>query len=191
MNEHAIARFDEAMDLYMSAVFGGNNAWRSCCHRAARVAVAALKELYPEAAVRAVRVELLAYMDNGTNYAHIGCVDDRELEGQFPMHWAVQIDDNLYDPTFWQLRTVRTPLTLPSAPYFFAERWFDFARSGRGTDADVVTWVHDGAKPGLNVGYLVRHDELPPYVSPYLMPDEQARMHGRMVRVARGLKVPA
>lgn len=191
MNEHTIARFDEAVDLYMSAVFGANNAWRSACHRAAKVAAAALTELYPEVAVRAVRVELLAHMDGGASYAHFGGREDREREGQFPMHWAVQIGDDLYDPTFWQLRTVRTPLTLPSTPYFFAEQWFDFARSGRGTDADGVTWVHDGAEPGLKVGYLVRNDDLPPHVSPYLMPDDQARMHGRMVRVARGLKVPA
>lgn len=192
MENFTISRFDEAMDLYMSSVFGGNNAWRGTCHRAAKIAAAALKEIFPNKLVQAVRVELLAYMDGGKSYAHFGWKgDSRVIEGQYPMHWAVRLGEDLYDPTFWQLRKGQMALRLPATPYFFAKDWFQFARSGQMTDADGVTWVSDGAKPKLNVGYVVRDDELPPEVVACLMPDDVARLHGRIVRVATGLRLPA
>lgn len=189
MDSRSIACFDEALDLYMSAVFGGNNRWRGACHRAARIAAAALHEILPGTRVRPVLVELAAHMDDGKSLVQIGWKHDhRQIDGEFPMHWAVQIGDDLYDPGFWQLRKSSTPLNLPSTPYFFGQGWFPYAQSGRGTDADGMTWVHDGAKPGLNVGYLVRAEGLPAHIAALLMDDGEARIHARMVRVAFGTK---
>lgn len=192
MDSCSIACFDEALDLYMSAVFGGNDKWRGACHRSAKIAAAALKEILPGTPVRAVLVELAAHMDDGRSLVHIGWKhDDRQIEGQFPMHWAVQIGDDLYDPGFWQLRKSSTPLALPKTPYFFSQKWFLYAQSGRGTDAEGMTWVHDGAQPGLNIGYLVREEVLPGHIAALLMDDGEARIHARMVRVAYGWKAPA
>jgi hypothetical protein len=191
MDSRSIACFDEALDLYMSAVFGGDNRWRGACHQSAKIAAAALQELLPDMPVRAVLVELTAYMDDGKSLVHIGWKDDdRQIEGEFPMHWAVQIGDDLYDPGFWQLRKSTTRLALPNTAYFYAHNWFPYAKSGRGTDADGMTWVHDGAKPGLNVGYLVREEGLPGHITALLMDDGEARIHARMVRVAYGEKDP-
>lgn len=192
MNSRTIACFDEALDLYMSAIFGSNNKWRGACHQSAKIAAAALQEVAPGTRVRAVLVELAAYMDDGKSLVHIGWKnDDRQIEGEFPMHWAVQIGDDLYDPGFWQLRKSSTPLNLPATPYFFGQGWSQYARSGRSTDSDGMTWVHDGAKPGLNVGYLVREDGLPGHIAALLMDDSEARIHARMVRVAYGAGAPA
>ena len=190
MDTRSIACFDEALDLYMSAVFGGNNQWRNACHRAAKIAAAALQEILPDTPVRAVLVELAAHMDDGRSLVHIGWKhDDRQIEGEFPMHWAAQIGDDLYDPGFWQLGKSSTPLRLPASPYFFGQNWFSYAQSGRGTDAEGMTWVHDGAKPGLNVGYLVREECLPGRITAHLMEDREVRIHARMVRVAYGARV--
>lgn len=192
MDGHSIAAFDAALDLYMSSVFGGNDTWRGACHRSAKVAAAALQEILPGTQVRAVLVELAAYMDDGKSLVHIGWRhDDRLIEGEFPMHWAVQIGEDLYDPGFWQLRKSSTPLNLPVTPYFFGRGWFPYAQSGRSTDADGMTWVHDGAKPALNVGYLVREDGLPAHIAAALMDDREARMHARMVRIAYNTRAPA
>ena len=54
-----------------------------------------------------------------------------------------------------------------------------------------MTWVHDGAKPGLNVGYLVREDGLPGHIAALLIDDSESRIHARMVRVAYGAEAPA
>ncbi|MFC5511016.1 hypothetical protein ACFPOU_07745 [Massilia jejuensis] len=185
MQTDVIAQFDRAMDLYMSARFGGDNAWRVACHRAAKIAAAALAEIVPSVPIKAVLVELLAYMDGGTSFVHIGWRNDPEqIPGSIPMHWAVQIGDDLYDPCFWQLSTKKTPLRLPREPYFFAPDWFARARSGRATDAEGVTWCVDSGSPGLNIGYLVRGDELPSRVRAQLMSRDTVRVHAGLVRAA-------
>ncbi|MGX9221737.1 hypothetical protein ACWV27_25570 (plasmid) [Massilia varians] len=189
MKIETLASFDAALDAHMSSLFGRDNAWRGTCHRAAKVAAAALRAIYPGEDVQAIRVELLAYMEHGTRFAHIGWRgDERAIQGQYPMHWAVRIGDDLYDPCFWQLHALSTPLRLPSTPFFFAEGWFEFARSGRGTDAAGVTWVVDGGAPALNIGYLVCDEALPDDVVSSLMTDDQARLHAKLVRAAYALK---
>lgn len=75
MHTDVIAQFDRAMDLYMSARFGGDNAWRVACHRAAKIAGAALEGILPSVPVKAVLVELVAYMDGGTSFVHTWCID--------------------------------------------------------------------------------------------------------------------
>jgi len=183
MHKDEIAQFDQAMHLYMAARFGGT--WRVACHKAAKIAAAALAEIVPSVPVRAVLVELLAYMDGGTSFAHIGWRDDPlTVPGSFPMHWAVQIGDDLYDPCFWQLRNMKTPLRLPPEPYFFVKDWFAVARSGCATDAEGVTWCRDQEVPGLNVGYLARSDELPSRVRAQLMTRDAVRAHAGLVRDA-------
>jgi hypothetical protein len=192
MKIETLASFDAALDSHMSSLFGRGNVWRGTCHRAAKVAAAALCEIFPSEDVQAVRVELLAYMEQGTRFAHVGWRgDERAVKGQYPMHWAVRIGDDLYDPCLWQLQSVSTPLRLPSTPFFFAEGWFEFAKSGRGTDAGGVTWVVDGGAPALNIGYLVCNDALPDDVVAALMTNDQARLHAKMVRAAYALKAAA
>lgn len=192
MKIETLASFDAALDSHMSSLFGRGNVWRSTCHRAAKVAAAALSEMFPSEHVQAIRVELLAYMEQGTRFAHVGWRgDERAVKGQYPMHWAVRIGDDLYDPCFWQLQSVSTPLRLPSTPFFFAEGWFEFAKSGRGTDAAGVTWVVDGGAPALNIGYLVCNEALPDDVVAALMTYDQARLHAKMVRAAYALKAAA
>jgi hypothetical protein len=139
MHTDVIGQFDRAMDLYMSTRYGGDDAWRAACHKAAKIAAAPLQEILPSVPVKAVLVELMAYMDGGTRLAHIGWRNDPQtIQGFFPMHWAVQIGDDLYDPCFWQLRNTKTPLRLPAEPYFYAADWFARARSGSATDAEVL-----------------------------------------------------
>lgn len=185
MHKDEIVQFDRAMDLYMSARFGGDHAWRGACHKAAKIAAAALEGILPSVPVKAVLVELLAYMDDGTSFAHIGWRNDPEkIPGAMPMHWAVQIGGDLYDPCFWQLRNMKTPLRLPAAPYFHAPDWFARAHSGCATDAEGVTWCIDSGSPGLNVGYLVRSDELPSRVRAQLMNRDTVHAHASLVRAA-------
>jgi len=185
MHTDVIAQFDRAMDLYMSARFGGDNAWRVACHRAAKIAGAALEGILPSVPVKAVLVELVAYMDGGTSFVHIGWRNDpHKIPGAYPMHWAVQIGDDLYDPCLWQLRNMKTPLRLPATPYFHAPDWFARARSGEATDAEGVTWCIDSGSPGLNVGYLVRDDGLPSGVRAQLMNRDTVRVHAGQVRAA-------
>lgn len=71
MKIETLASFDAALDAHMSSLFGRDNAWRGTCHRAAKVAAAALRAIYPGEDVQAIRVELLAYMEHGTRFAHI------------------------------------------------------------------------------------------------------------------------
>jgi len=185
MHTDVIAQFDRAMDLYMSARFGGDNAWRGACHRAAKIAAVALEGILPSVPVKAVLVELVAYMDGGTSFVHIGWRDDRQIiPSSFPMHWAVQVGDDLYDPCFWQLRNMKTPLRLPAEPYFHAPDWFERARCGSATDDQGVTWCIDGDSPRLNVGYLVRSDELPSRIRAQLMNRDTVRAHAGRVRAA-------
>ena len=192
MQPDVIAQFDRAMDLYMSARFGGNNAWRIACHRAAKIAAEALSWMFPGTPAKAVLVELVACMDGGTSYAHFGWRNDpRVIPGSYPMHWAVQIGDDLYDPCFWQLRKSNTPLQLPAEPYFFVEGWFERMRHGFATDVDGFTWCRDSDTPGLNVGYLVRSDELPSHIRAQLMTRDAVRVHAGLVRAAYGATVAA
>lgn len=185
MHTDLIGRFDRAMDLHMSSRFGGNNAWRGACHRAAKIAAVALERTLPSVEVKAVLVELVAYMDGGTRFVHIGWRDDPQtIPGSFPMHWAVQIGDDLYDPCFWQLKNMKTPLRLPAEPYFHAPDWFAQARSGCATDAEGVTWCIDSGSSGLNIGYLVRSDELPSRVRAQLMNRDTVHAHAGLVRSA-------
>lgn len=185
MKPDVIAQFDEALDHHMSARFGGDNAWRGACYQAAKIAAAALAEIVPSAPVKAVLVELLAHMDGGTSFVHIGWrKDPQKILGAIPMHWAVQIGDDLYDPCFWQLRRMKTPLRLPVEPYFFEEGWFARARSGCATDVEGVTWCRESDTPGLNVGYLVRSDELPSRIRAQLMNRDTVRAHASLVRAA-------
>lgn len=185
MHNDEIAQFDRAMDLYMSARFGGDDAWRVACHKAAKIAAAALEGILPSVPVKAVLVELLAYMDDGASFAHIGWRNDPQtIPGSFPMHWAVQIGDDLYDPCFWQLRNMKTPLRLPAESYFHVPDWFARARRGCATDAEGVTWCIDSGSPGLNVGYLVRSDELPSRVRAQLMNRDTVHAHASLVRAA-------
>lgn len=192
MHTDVIARFDRAMDLYMSARFGGNDAWRVGCHRAAKIAAEALSRIFPGTPVKAILVELLAYMDGGRSFRHIGWKDDDQvIPGSFPMHWAVQIGSDLYDPCFWQLRKGNTPLQLPAEPYFFAENWFEHARAGLATDADGITWCRDDDAPGLNIGYLIRKDELSSRVRATLMSRDAVFIHASFVRNAYCAEVVA
>lgn len=185
MHKDEIAQFDRAMDLYMSARFGGDNAWRVACHKAAKIAAAALERILPSVPVKAVLVELVAYMDGGTSFVHIGWRNDpHKIPGAYPMHWAVQIGDDLYDPCLWQLRNMKTPLRLPATLYFHAPNWFARARSGEATDAEGGTWCIDSGGPGRNVGYLVRDDGLPSGVRAQLMNRDTVRVHAGQVRAA-------
>ncbi len=96
----------------------------------------------------------------------------------YPMHWAVRIGATLYDPTFWQLRNVRTPLSLPHEPYFFCVDFFKI--SARGDDGtQVVTYQSESGK--LILGYRQVTEPIPLEAQSTLLPDGLVRKHARKI----------
>lgn len=176
-----IVQFDRILDLYMRAVPGwGGTAWRGSCHRSAKVAAAALNVLFPSVEVRVRRVELIALMAGATSFAHLGWKGDtRVLDGMFPMHWAVEVDGGLYDPTFWQLNQAKTPLDLPERPFCYAPGLVRNMEDRRGVDGEGFAWIGNDAAPGLRIGYCLRDDPLPAAITAALISDDEALFHGR------------
>lgn len=184
LTDDAIATFDAALARHMHTAFGPS--WRTRCHQSAKVSTFALRLLYPEVSVELKQVELVALMAGADRFVHIGWAEDpNRIDGKIPAHFATSVGGGLYDPTFSQLRDVKTPLTLPAEPFFYAARFL--------TDAPVdsdgfhwAAWEHGSGR--LRIGYKVHPElrrELPVGM---LMTDQEAEAHaGAVVRQLRPL----
>lgn len=65
------------------------------------MAAAALAHVFPEHEPKAHLCELIAMMDGGRGFAHVGWKDDPNvIDGRHPMHRAVKVGPSLYDPRF-------------------------------------------------------------------------------------------
>lgn len=177
LQDDKIAAFDRALDGYMSNEIGA--AWRGMCHQSAKVSAIALRQLYSHLPVELKRVELVALMEGAGRFVHIGWADDpAQIPGKIPAHFAVSVGSALYDPTFHQLRSVKTPLELPDEPYFYAERFLVAAPM----DPDGFRWVGLSRSKGtLRVGYKVHGNEHLNLPRQALMSDSQAHAHAAAV----------
>lgn len=172
-----IAIFDAALATHMHTAFGP--AWRSMCHQSAKISTLALKTLFPDLSVELKRVELIAMMEGSPRFVHIGWAEDpNRIDGKFPAHFATAVGTGLYDPTFHQLRNVKTPLTLPDEPFFYAARFLTDAP----IDRDGVRWaVWPKGAARLRIGYKVHselHADLP---AGLLISDRKAQAHAAEV----------
>lgn len=177
LTNDAMAIFDAVLASHMHAAFGP--AWRSMCHQSAKVSTVALRHLYPGASVELKQVELVALMAGAARFVHIGWAEDpNRIDGKIPAHFAAVIGTGLYDPTFSQLRNVKTPLALPPEPFFYADRFFLDAP----LDTDGFRWAAWEAGSGrLRIGYKI-HPELHGAVpAGMLMTDEEAEAHAAAV----------
>lgn len=177
----AIKVLDRTVDKYMKGKRRpGSRYWRAECHRSAQVAAAALQLLFPQVGVQVRRVELAAYMVGGERMAHIGWSGDtRVIEGHYPMHFAVQVGEDLYDATaFWQLRNMQTPLALPEEPYCHVPGAMPLLEDPKAAGLHGFLWMsNDECRRvrGLRFGYLLRSDPLPPEMEAHLISPQQAR----------------
>ena len=169
--------FDRVFAHYMQQTFGA--AWRTQCHQTSKIAAYALRIVYTGCEARAQRVELVAMMEGAQACVHIGAVDDSTvIEGKVPMHFAVVINNGIYDPTFSQLALCKTPLDLPPEPYFFADRCLDFIQPNE----EGIYWMGTRRPSGLlGIGYKLVDAPLAPHIAADLMPEEVARRHGGCV----------
>lgn len=183
LQDNFVERFDSILSEYMRSIKGwGGDRWRKSCHQSAKIAAAALADLLPEADVRARRVELIAHMAGTNRCAHIGWkLDTSSIGGQYPMHWAVSMSGDLYDPTFWQLRLMKTPLTLPDQPFCYAPGMIGRLTEPGAKLDDGFLWVGHAGAPGLRIGYCLRDDPLPDSVARTLMSNAEAAEHGLRV----------
>jgi hypothetical protein len=173
----ALEVFDFLMDRHMSENFGEE--WRTMCHQSAKIAALALARLYPKTDIALSRVELIALMEGAPGFVHIGWADDpAAIPGKMPAHFAVKVGTGLYDPTFWQLRFVKTPLNLPSEPYFYVPEFLAKAP----LDNDGFRWVGLERPTGmLRIAYKMQSILLPFDTSQGLMSEETAEAHAAAV----------
>lgn len=169
--------FDAVLAHYMLQTFGA--AWRTQCHQTSKIAAHALRIVHPSGHARAQRMELVAMMEGARACVHIGAADDTSImEGKVPMHFAVVVNNGIYDPTFSQLSLCKTPLDLPPEPYFFVDRCLDFIQPNE----EGIYWMGKRRPSGLlGIGYKLLDAPLAPPVVAELMPEEVARRHGQSV----------
>ena len=172
-----VTQFDGILDQYLSAFHGPS--WRTMCHQSAKVAAKALNAVPVKHGASLCRVEMAVMMKNAQGFVHIGDPDDERIDGKVPMHFVVRIGDAAYDPTFWQLRFVKTPLDLPQKPFFFAPNVWgaDAPEDSRGFRWSAV----DRPTGTLLVGYKLQPAPLPLDVSQPFMPDDVADKHARQL----------
>lgn len=176
-----IALFDRALDQHLRAEFGAT--WRSMCHQSAKVASKALRLLSPAMPAQLARVELAGYMteegpETQRRMVHIGWKDDpRPLRsGEVRAHFAVVIEDAVYDPTFEQLGSRTTPLDIP-APFFFSP---EILAAPLGFED--FHWVVANRPAGrLCIGYKLQPAPLDTASRQFLMTDAEAKRHARRV----------
>lgn len=185
--------FDQALDRYMSSrgEFQGDQ-WRHACHQSAKIAAAALNLIWPACRARVQRVQLLAYMAGAGAFVHIGWPDDPSaIEGKYPMHWAVCLGADLYDPTFWQLTKAKTPLDLPPEPFCYVPQLAKRMADPEAREEDGVVWMSSSGARGLRIGYGLVEREIPAVEARLLMGDADARRHAsEVVQMYRQIRHP-
>jgi hypothetical protein len=146
-----IEQFDKVFEQYMFDFAGIK--WRTMCHQSAKIAAKSLQLLLPNIKIEMKRVELVAWMEGGKSFVHIGWLQDENIiEGKMPAHFAVIVGNSLYDPTFYQLRLCKTPLDLPEENYFYYPDYFKLPKDENG-----FRWVHDKRPSGmLHVAYMLQ-----------------------------------
>jgi hypothetical protein len=176
-----IALFDRALDQHLRAEFGPT--WRTMCHQSAKIAAKALRLLSPAMPAQLARVELAGYMaaegaETQRRMVHIGWKDDPSpvREGEVRAHFAVVIEDGVYDPTFEQLGTRATPLDIP-APYFFSESMLSAPLGFE--DFHWVTATRPTCR--LCIGYKLQPAPISSASRQQLMSDAEAKPHARRV----------
>lgn len=171
-----IVKFDKVLDKYMLG-FAGEN-WRTMCHQSAKIAAKSLLLLLPNLKIEMRRVELIAKMDGGNSFVHIGWLEDsNKIQGKFPAHFAVAIGSGLYDPTFYQLRFAKTPLDLPDEPFFYFSEFFKTPK-----DREGFRWLSERRPTGrLHIAYMMQSTPIPEEEKRKLMSDGIAKKHAKKV----------
>jgi hypothetical protein len=171
-----IEKFDKLFEQYMFDFAGPN--WRTMCHQSAKIASKSLQLLFPQIKIKMRRVEVIAWMEGGKSFVHLGWLEDPEkIEGKMPAHFAVEIGKGLYDPTFYQLRLCKTPLDLPDEPYFYYPKFKDLIKDSNG-----FRWFHGDRPSGiLHIAYMFQDVPLPKEELEKLLSDKEAKHHGQKV----------
>jgi hypothetical protein len=169
-------KFDQLYEQYMFDFAGSK--WRTMCHQSAKIASRSLQLLFPNIKIKMRRVELIAWMEGGKSFVHIGWLEDpNKIEGKMPAHFAVEVGKGLYDPTFYQLRLCKTPLDLPEDSYFY---YSEFAKLNM--DKNGFRWFHGNRPSGvLHIGYMFQDALLPKEELTHLLSDGEARKHGEKI----------
>jgi hypothetical protein len=187
LSDDFIVRFDAALDNHMATAFAADPSttgvlaqnWRHRCHQSAKIAARSIGILL-NCKTELVRVQLRAMMDGSPQYVDLGNPDDPPTAARrYSMHWAVRIGSSLYDPTaLWQLRSAKTPLSLPPYPYFFFEDFFKLAAP---SPDGGLTVAFKGPEGKLYLDYKLIPVPLPPAIIAQMLPDGEVRRHAREV----------
>ena len=169
-------KFDEVFEKYMLDFAGPK--WRTMCHQAAKISAKSLQLLFPNIKIKMRRVEVIAWMEGGKSFVHIGWLQDpNKIEGKMPAHFAVEVGKGLYDPTFYQLRLCKTPLDLPEDPYFYHN---EFAKLI--ADKNGFRWFYGNRPSGvLHIGYMFQNEQIPKEDLSKLLSDGEAKKHAEKV----------
>lgn len=188
LSTNFIARFDVALDKHMVTAFPADPTateiaarhWRNRCHQSAKIAARSIGMLIHSHLPEIVRVQLRAQMDGADRYVDLGNPNDPPSAARrYSMHWAVRIGSSLYDPTaLWQLRSAKTPLSLPPEAYFFAHDFFKIA--ARSPDGG-YTVAYTGPQAKLYLDYKLIPVPLPDDINAMMLSDGLARNHARKV----------